>query len=66
MMVIWFQISKIQGILLARQNMNDGGVIVNSTSASGLYINGDMITYSAASAGLIAASTAFSVITVQN
>lgn len=46
---------------MARVNMKDGGVIVNSTSALGLNVNGDMITYSAASAGIIAASTAFSV-----
>lgn len=46
---------------MARVNMKDGGVIVNSTSALGLCINGDMITSSAASAGIIAASTAFSV-----
>lgn len=46
---------------MARANMKDGGIIVNNTSALGLGINGDMITHCAASAGLIAASMAFSV-----
>lgn len=57
-----FKASKIQGIIYACKLMKGGdGVIINHTSALGLEIEAKMTAYSAASAGFIAASRAFSV-----
>lgn len=61
--VPFLQVSKIQGIVLACKYMREcGGVIINHSSVLGLDADPHMIAYSAASAGLIAASRAFSVI----
>lgn len=48
--------------MYAREHMKGGGgVIINHTSSLGLAVEANMTSYSAASAGFIAASRAFSV-----